>query len=148
MRRLALLLPVAALLAFGSAGAQGPSGSPGASATALAIRVSVPGQPDVTTQTVAAPPAASPAVGSAFAYPANGSIVAAQSTTASATTTIAKNAAAKAESDVTALSLFGGEITADGVVARASAGTGYSGAGGNFLGSQVANLVVAGQPAG
>jgi murein DD-endopeptidase MepM/ murein hydrolase activator NlpD len=148
VRRLVLLLPVAALLAFGSAGAESPSGSPGASATALAIKISVPGQPDTTTQSVTSPPAASPAVGGAFAYPANGSIVAAQSTTASASATVAKNAAAKAESDVTALSLFGGEITADGVVARASAGTGYSGAGGNFLGSQVANLLVSGQPVG
>jgi murein DD-endopeptidase MepM/ murein hydrolase activator NlpD len=148
VRRLVLLLPVAVLLALGSAGAQGPARSPGASATALAIKISVPGQADTTTQTVTSPPAATPAVGSAFAYPANGSIVAAQSTTASATTTIAENAAAKAESDVTALSLFGGEITADGVVARASAGTGYSGAGGNFLGSQVANLAVSGQPVG
>jgi murein DD-endopeptidase MepM/ murein hydrolase activator NlpD len=148
VRRLVLLLPVVALLAFGHAGAQGPSRSPGASATALAIKISVPGQPDVTTTTVTSPPSASPAVGGAFAYPANGSIVAAQSTTASASTAIAAHAAAKSESDVTALSLFGGEITADGVVARASAGTGYADAGGNFLGSQVANLVVDGQPVG
>jgi hypothetical protein len=47
---------------------------------------------------------------------------------------------------VTALSLFKGEITADAVTARASAGTGYSGAGGNANGSGVTNLKWNGQP--
>ena len=81
-----------------------------------------------------------------FSYPADGSIVSAQSTTASATTAVETNAAANAESVVTALSLFKGEITADAVTARASAGTGYSGAGGNANGSAVTNLKVEGQP--
>ena len=47
---------------------------------------------------------------------------------------------------MTGLSLFEGEITADAVTARASAGTGSSGAGGNTNGSAVANLRVDGQP--
>jgi len=47
---------------------------------------------------------------------------------------------------VTTLSLWGGEITADAVTARASAGTGYSGAGGNANGSAVTNLEIGGQP--
>ena len=84
--------------------------------------------------------------GGAFAYPADGSIVSAQTTTATASTSAQRFAVAKAESDVTGLSLFGGEITADGVTARASAGTGFSGAGGNQLGSAVTNLVALGQP--
>ena len=58
----------------------------------------------------------------------------------SATTAVAQNASAKAESVVTGVSLFGGEITADAVTARASAGTGHSGAGGNANGSGVTNL--------
>ncbi|HUZ80790.1 MAG TPA: M23 family metallopeptidase, partial [Gaiellaceae bacterium] len=53
-----------------------------------------------------------------------------------------------AQSAVTMLSLFKGEITADAVTARASDGTGYSGAGGNADGSGVANLEVGGQPVG
>ena len=70
----------------------------------------------------------------------------AASTTATSTTAVAKNASAKAEADVTQLSLFKGEITADAVTARVSAGTGYSGAGGNTNGTTVVNLRVEGQP--
>ena len=84
--------------------------------------------------------------GGAFAYPADGSVVSARTPTTSAATSAQRFAIAKAESDVTGLSLFGGEITADGVTARASAGTGFSGAGGNQLGSAVTNLVALGQP--
>jgi murein DD-endopeptidase MepM/ murein hydrolase activator NlpD len=143
-RRLALLLPLA-LLAFGSAGAEGPAHAPTAAATAWAIKVALPATA-VATPVVVSPPDAAPAAGGAFAYPADGSIVSAQSTTASATTGVEKNASAAAESVVTALSLFNGEITADAVTARASAGTGYSGAGGNWNGSLVTNLKVEGQP--
>jgi murein DD-endopeptidase MepM/ murein hydrolase activator NlpD len=146
-RRLVLLLPLT-LLAFGSAGAEGPAGTPGAAATAWAIKISVPSSAGAATPTVASPPASAPSAGGAFAYPADGSIVAAQSTTASATTSVQTNASAKAESVVTALSLFNGELTADGVTARASAGTGPSGAGGNENGSTVTNLVFGGQPVG
>jgi murein DD-endopeptidase MepM/ murein hydrolase activator NlpD len=146
-RPLLLLLPLT-LLAFGSAGAEGPARTPGAAATAWAIKVSVPSSAGAATPTVASPPAGAPAAGSAFAYPGDGSIVAAQSTTASATTSVQTNASAKAESVVTALSLFNGELTADAVTARASAGTGYSGAGGNANGSAVTNLVFGGQPVG
>ena len=144
-RRLALLLPLA-LLTFGSAGAEGPSHAPGAAATAWAIKISPPAATAVTTPVIVSPPAATPAAGGQFSYPADGSVVSAQSTTASATTTVETNASAQAESAVTTLSLFKGEITADAVTARASAGTGYSGAGGNADGSSVANLEVEGQP--
>ncbi len=144
-RRLALLLPLA-LLAFGSADAQGPATTPGAAAVAQAIKISVPGGPGAATQVVTSPPAGTPAAGAAFSYPADGSVVAAQSTTASATTSVQLHASATAESDVTGLSLFKGELTADAVTARASAGTGYADAGGNQDGSTVLNLKVEGQP--
>ncbi len=144
-RRFALLLPLA-LLTFGSAGAEGPAHAPGAAASAWAIKISLPGAPAVTTPVVVSPPNAAPAAGGTFSYPSDGSIVSAQSTTASAATAVETNAGANAESDVTALSLFDGEITADAVTARASAGTGYSGAGGNANGSGVTNLKIGGQP--
>jgi murein DD-endopeptidase MepM/ murein hydrolase activator NlpD len=143
-RRLVLLLPLT-LLAFGSAGAEGPARAPGAAATAWAIKVSIPSSAGAATPVVASPPNSAPSAG-AFDYPADGSIVAAQSTTASATTTVETNAGARAESVVTGLSLFKGELTADAVTAHTSAGTGYSGAGGNANGSGVTNLVFAGQP--
>jgi hypothetical protein len=146
LRRLALLLPLS-LLILGPAGAEGPAHAPGAAASAWAIKVSVSSSAGAATPTAASPPNAAAVAGSAFSYPADGSIVSAQSTTASAATAVDRNASATAESDVTALSLWGGEITADAVTARASAGTGYSGAGGNVNGSLVTNLKIDGQPA-
>ncbi len=105
----------------------------------------MPNQTGTATTTVVSPPNRAPAVEN-FAYPSDGSVVAANSSTASAVTEVKGNASARAESVVTALSLFKGEITADAVTARASAGTGYSGAGGNVNGSGVTNLQVNGQP--
>jgi murein DD-endopeptidase MepM/ murein hydrolase activator NlpD len=145
VRRLSLLLPVV-LLAFGSAEAQGPAQSPGASSRALAIKITTPGAGGAVTTAAASPPNAAPALGGVFAYPDDGSVVSVQSTTASATTDVQQNASAKAQSVATGISLFGGEITADAVSAAASAGTGPSGAGGNAAGSGVTNLVVDGQP--
>jgi murein DD-endopeptidase MepM/ murein hydrolase activator NlpD len=142
-RRLALLLFVT-LLAIGPAGAEGPARTPGAAATAWGIKVSVPNQSGTATTSVVSPPNGAPVV-EKFAYPSDGSVVAADSSTASATTDVKSYASARAESVVTAVSLFRGEITADAVTARASAGTGYSGAGGNVNGSGVTNLKVNGQ---
>jgi murein DD-endopeptidase MepM/ murein hydrolase activator NlpD len=145
VRRLVLLLPLS-LLALGSAEAQGPAQGPGASSRALAIKITTSAAGGATTTAVGSPPNAAPAVGGVFGYPSDGSVVSAQSTTASAVTAVQQNASAKAESVVTGVSLFGGEVTADAVTASASAGTGLSGAGGNANGSSVTNLVVDGQP--
>ena len=128
---------------LGGAGAVSPVSSPTTAASAWAIRISIPGQAAIGTSIVSDSGTSN---GGVFTYPADGSLVSAQTTTASATTSAARFASARAESGVTGLSLFGGEITADGVTARASAGTGFSGAGGNQLGSGVSNLVALGQP--
>jgi murein DD-endopeptidase MepM/ murein hydrolase activator NlpD len=144
-RRLALPV-LLALLAFASTSSGGDAGTPGAAATAWAIKITVPNQPTAATPTVVAPPAAQPATTSSYQFPADGSVVSAASTTAAATTEVAHNASARAEADVTKLSLFDGEITADAVTAQASGGTGYSGAGGNVAGSTVTNLEIEGQP--
>ena len=143
-RRFALLI-LATLLVIGSAGAEGPARTPGAAATAWGIKVSVPNQTGTATTSVVSPPNGAPAV-EKFAYPSDGSIVSADSSTASATTEVKGYASARAESVVTAVSLFKGELTADAVTARASAGTGYSGAGGNVNGSGVNNLRFNGEP--
>jgi murein DD-endopeptidase MepM/ murein hydrolase activator NlpD len=145
VRRVVLLLPLT-LLAFGSAEAQGPASAPGASATAWAIKVTPATGTGGGTPSVSSPPNATPALGGAFSYPSDGSILTAQSTTASAVTKIERNAAALADSVTTSISIFGGEITVDAVTAKASAGTGPSGAGGNVNGSAVTNLKVGGQP--
>ena len=145
--RLALVSPLLGLVALGSAGAQGPTTQPTASASAWGVQVALPNAAPITTTAVSAPPDAAPAAGGLYAYPADGSVVTVQSTTASATTTITRVAAARSQSVVTGVSLFGGSITADAVTASASAGTGPSGAGGNANGSAVANLMIDGQPA-
>jgi murein DD-endopeptidase MepM/ murein hydrolase activator NlpD len=142
-RRLALLV-FATLFAIGPAGAVGPARTPGAAATAWGIRIAPAGAAGAGTSSVVSPPAAAPVV-ETFAYPADGSVLTASSSTASAVTAVTGNASARAESVVTAISVFKGEITADAVTARASAGTGPSGAGGNVNGSGVTNLVVNGQ---
>jgi len=144
-RRLALPI-LLALLAFVSTSAGEGTGSPGATASAYAVRIAIPNQPVTATGTSASPPNAPPVTTSTFVFPADGSIVSAASTTATATTVVTKNASAKAEADVTQVSLFKGEVTADAVTARVSAGTGYSGAGGNANGTTVVNLRVDGQP--
>lgn len=145
-RRLALPL-LLALLAVVATSAGGSAGGPGATANALAIKIVVPGQPAAATTAATAPPAGQPVTTGAFAYPADGSVVSVASTTAAARAAVPLNAAATSEADATQVSLFKGEVTADAVTARASAGTGPSGAGGNTNGSTVVNLKVEGQPA-
>ncbi len=145
-RRLALPLVLVLLAFVSTTSAGGEPSTPGAAASALAIKIAVPSQTGASTTAVNSPPVVQPATTQAFAYPSDGSIVSAASTTATATTSVETNASAGAESDVTALSIFKGLITADAVTARASAGTGYSGAGGNVNGSTVQNLEVGGQP--
>jgi murein DD-endopeptidase MepM/ murein hydrolase activator NlpD len=112
------------------------------------VKVTIPNGTTTGTPAVTVPPAASPVTSASYAYPADGSIVSLQATVASATTKIAANAAADAESDVSSVTLFAGEITADAVTAKASAGTGYHGAGGNQNGSAITNLQVEKLPVG
>ena len=144
-RHLVFLLAGVTLLALGSASAGGPATAPTAAASATAIRIIAPPQSDIVVSSVTAPGA--PAAGQAYAYPADGSVISAQSTVASASTKTGATAAATAESDVTALSLFGGMVTADAVTAKASALT-AQGADGNQDGSSIVNLLVGGKPLG
>jgi murein DD-endopeptidase MepM/ murein hydrolase activator NlpD len=134
--------PGASGVADASEAAQAPAGS----ARAFAIRVSVAGGGGATTGAVSAP-GNQVTFGGGFAYPANGSVVASGALTGSATTSTGDaEAAANAAAEVNGLSLFGGEITAAQVVARARA-TARSGQGsGDVGGSRVSGLVVLGQP--
>jgi murein DD-endopeptidase MepM/ murein hydrolase activator NlpD len=144
------VLPVAAvaLLALGSAGAEGPPTLPTAAASATAIRVAQPGQPDVVESAASAPPAGQPAAGPTYAYPADGSVVSVQSTLATATTGVHAEATAAAESDITALSLFGGAVTADAVTAKSTASTSAGTADGTQSGTGIVGLLVGGKPLG
>jgi murein DD-endopeptidase MepM/ murein hydrolase activator NlpD len=133
------LLAIALVVA--SVGSAGPGATPGASAQAFAIKISIPGQAEQTTPVVSAPPNAT-----SFLSGYSATAVTAGSISAGASTQTGSTAVATASADVTALSLFGGEITADGVSGRAKATAGPSGAAGDLSGSGVSNLVVLGQP--
>jgi murein DD-endopeptidase MepM/ murein hydrolase activator NlpD len=140
-----LLLAGILLLATGSAGAS-RSASPTASARAYAVQVTVPGQNGSGAAAVSAPPD-NVAFGSSFAYPSDGTVVTANSLTASASTNIGKNASATASSRIDSLILFGGEIVVSTVKGSAAALTNGRLASGNLTSSSVAGLTVLGQPA-
>jgi Peptidase family M23 len=119
---LALAGGAGALLLALAASAAGPAAP---SAQATAVRILVPGQAPAGTPLATAPPTAV-TNGGAFAYPADGSVV----SIASSTVTVSASATStSASAQVSSLSLFKGEITADSVGAGA-----------------ITNLVVLGQP--
>jgi murein DD-endopeptidase MepM/ murein hydrolase activator NlpD len=143
-RLLPLVLVLGVAAAVGGAAATGPAQKPGASAQAWAIRVTGGGG----TASVTAPPNNGPAFSGGFAYPSDGSVITTGATSASATTTIGNtNAVGRASSDAASISIFGGEITADAVAARATAGAQPAGAAGDFDGTAVVNLQALGQSA-
>ncbi len=161
-RSIVLVLPiVAAALAVGVQAGAGRSAAsrPSPRASEYGIQIQIPGQIPVFAGAHAAPPWARSSAG-AFAYPADGSIVQVATLTGRASVT-GTGETVRAGTDMTRLSLFGGEITADAVVARAAAVlTGTSGAAqsgsaqtgaaqtgsAEFGGSAVTNLTVLGQP--
>jgi murein DD-endopeptidase MepM/ murein hydrolase activator NlpD len=143
---LCLLLGGVLLLAAGSAGAGGDSSTAGASARAFAIRVVVPGTTGAQAGLVSAPPYRV-SFGDGFTYPADGSIAKTGSTATSATADTGTRATAGASGQAQSISLFGGEITADSVTAKASGSTHGQTATGALASSSITNLVVLGQPA-
>ncbi len=133
-----------ALLGIGSAGASpNAATASGPVSHALAIRVSVPGQPGASAGGVTAPKDGV-AMGGAFSYPADGSVARSSSLTAGAFAVPGASASASASSEVAAVSLFNGEITASTVTAKVRAEASAKNAAGNSTGSQVAGLTVLG----
>src|SRR5918911_3754143 len=109
--RLPLVLALGCvLLLAGSAGASSSGSRAGATASAYGIKVVVPGQAGGSSTSVSAP---TNSVGFAggFSYPSDGSIVTTGSLTASASTDVGTNASASASSQVSSISLFGGEVS-------------------------------------
>ncbi len=119
--------------------------SAGAAARAWAIKVIAPGQPAVGTRVLTAPDDAV-AFDGAYAYPADGSIVATTSVTTSASAASGIQAAAAASSQATAVSLFKGEITVATATGEAHALASTVGASGDTGATGLTTLVVLGQP--
>jgi murein DD-endopeptidase MepM/ murein hydrolase activator NlpD len=146
-RFLATSLPIfAAALAVGVQASPGVRtvAQAGPRATEYGVQILVPGQSAVLAGQHSAPPWTTSADG-AFAYPQDGSVLQAATVTGRLSQS-GGGATVRAGADVTSLSIFGGEITAGAVVARATAsiesGTGSA----SFPFASVTNLQVLGQP--
>jgi murein DD-endopeptidase MepM/ murein hydrolase activator NlpD len=114
----------------------------GATASAYAIRVVVPGQDGASTPTVSAPED-SVVFSGTFNY---NNVVTSASANASASAQAGPSASSTASAEVSNLSLFGGEVTATSVVAQAHAEARLGAAKGDIAGSAVNQLVALGQP--
>lgn len=145
-RRASIVLGVlAVLVTAGSAGAELNAPGSGAASRAFGIKIVMPGEEALATAAVAAPPAAVAYV-AGYAYPEDGSVVTSGAVTASASAlSLAGSAAGNAASEVTTLTLFGGEITIEQAVARASAEARAGEATGDLSSAAVTGLVVLGQ---
>ncbi len=146
MRALPLaVLAVGALLAGTAGAAPGAPKTQGAAA-AYSIKIVIPGLPAAGTAAATAPPDAV-ALGGSFTYPADGSVATTQAVSASASTDAGvRTADATGTSEVDALSLFGGEITATRLIVRALANATPDGSSGNSKSSAIEGLTVLGQP--
>ena len=138
VRLIALFLLAGALAAAGSS-ANTPTRPAVVSSAAYGISVSVPGQPVTGAAAASAPGAAATGVADSFAYPVDGGSA---RTGAESSSVSARGTTAHAVTDVLAVSLLNGEITADSVAGRAKA----SARGADTAGSRVTNLVLLGQP--
>lgn len=143
--RSSLIILGAALLVAGATGVSAGAEKSTVSARAFAIRVVVPGQPLAGTEAVSAPGDAV-SFGSSFAYPAAVPLVTTGAVTASALTSSGKVVTGQASSEVNGLSLFGGEVTAARVAARAKVVSRPRSGSRDFGGSAVSGLAVLGQP--
>jgi murein DD-endopeptidase MepM/ murein hydrolase activator NlpD len=139
LRGLALASVVLLSLTAQAGAESGQQSEPLSGGIAYGVKVLLPNQAPVVAGYVDAT-AASAAAPVSFSYPEDGSIVRAQSVAARSW---AARVNAQARSDLRAVSLFGGEITMDAVVARtlASSRTGEE----TFAGTAVTNLTVLGQ---
>ena len=114
-------------------------------ATAVAVRIAVPGVPDVKGGEVVGPPGASTDV-AGFVYPDDASVVRLGSAAGTVVAQPGDPASAQATADAVVVSLFDGEITADTVSARATTAAGAVAASADTSASHVDGLVVLGQP--
>ncbi len=131
------------LLVVGPAGATLHGSQAGATASAYGIQVSVPGQAGASSTSVSAPKN-SIGFASSFAYPSDGSAVSTGSITASASTDVGTNATSVATTQISSLSLFGGEVTATTVTGEAKGYTTGRSAAGRLSDASITGLTVAG----
>lgn len=147
MRRLLVafgLLATAAAVAGLAAAAEPDAADPAATASAQVALVTAIGQQGGASPAITAPPTAS--AGGGYAFPADGSVVRVGATTVSVTAQPGVSASSQAVLSLLAVSLFGGEITAESTELRAGAAAGAGGASTDASSAAVVGLVVLGQP--
>ncbi|MHB8059728.1 MAG: peptidoglycan DD-metalloendopeptidase family protein [Gaiellaceae bacterium] len=144
-RRLIWLVPLGLLIVTATARATPATSEAGAEARAYAIKISVYGQGVVGTPEASAPPDAS-VPSAAFSYPADGSIVRIQSTSASANATSTGGAASgMASSELNGIQIFG-EISISHLRASAMTAAMPEEANGNTNETVVEGATYLGQP--
>jgi murein DD-endopeptidase MepM/ murein hydrolase activator NlpD len=141
-RSIALALPilVAALAVSTQAGADSSATQPTDHAVVVGVRVIEPGQAGAVSGAHAGAPPLTTWDG-AFAYPDDASLVQVGTVSAQATAA-SQGTSVTTESDLTSVSLFAGEITADQITASATSTIDTA----DFTGTALTNLVVEGQP--
>jgi murein DD-endopeptidase MepM/ murein hydrolase activator NlpD len=145
-RSIGFVLPIvlAAVIVGSLAGPGRPATQPLPRASEYGIQIQLPGEIPVLAGQHATPPWTSSADG-AFSYPADGSVL--QAATLTGRTSVSGDGSTvRAGADLTGISLFGGEITADAVVVRAAASLAGGQGSADFKGASVTNLSVLGQP--
>ena len=143
--RAALVLALGVTTVGIAAAATGDPAPPTQStATALVAQVAVPGQPTVATTLYRAPPVVNG--GGAFAHPADGSILRIGAATTTATAQPGLSSSAEASVRALAVTVLGGEISAQSITVRVGAAAGPAGATGDVGRSAITGLVVLGQP--
>jgi murein DD-endopeptidase MepM/ murein hydrolase activator NlpD len=127
------------------AGPAVPAGQPPlASGGAYALKVIVPGQAGASVAEIGGP-ATTQSGANGFAYPADGSVVRIGPATTTLTVKSGDAPTVQAGADVSAVTLFNGEITVDGMTIRAAAGIRPDGATAGGEGSTVRNVLALGQ---
>lgn len=140
-----LLLAVLAVRSAGASGLAAPSAD--GLSEAYAVKVIVPGESGVSTPTVMSPPRDTVLFSPGLSYPADGSAVSTGSASVSVTRTARTAAAANASSDVSSLSLFGGEVTASEISSRVRVTASPTSSSADLSGTNIGGLTVLGQPA-
>jgi murein DD-endopeptidase MepM/ murein hydrolase activator NlpD len=142
VRRGAALIAVLLVSALAGGAIAAPR-QPAASASALLVRLAMPDAPPVTSGELVAPPATD--VSGPFLYPEDGSLVRVGSAASSVIAQPGTSASAQSVVSALAVSLLGGEITAESLNVRASAAAGFAAASASGAGSTVTGLTALGQ---
>jgi murein DD-endopeptidase MepM/ murein hydrolase activator NlpD len=141
---LVLVLALGAMVAGVAGAAPSDPAATATGATSLVASVTLPGQPSSSTGQLEAPPTGS--TGGPFSYPEDGSALRIGASTASVSAQAGTSSSAEGVVRALAVSLLGGEISAESVSIRAGAAAGAAGATGDVGSSQITGLVVLGQP--